>query len=71
MEKEKLTPHYIGKKLQSQYTLPRDTMGVDEAIEATKEWAIREYDYVMRVNKPSNEWLEELDKAIKDIANQD
>lgn len=70
MENEKLTPHYIREKLQSQYIRHRNTknMGVDEAIEATKQWAIREYGYVMGVSKPPNEWQDRLDKVVREIA---
>lgn len=72
MEIEKLTPHYIEVKLRSQYIQHRSTLklGVAEAIDTTKNWAVREYQYAWGVSKPSNEWLEELDKIIRDIANE-
>ncbi len=72
MEKEKLTPLYIEEKLKSKYLYYRNSLklGTTNAMEATKNWAVQEYKYVWGVSKPSNEWLEELDKAIRDIAKE-
>jgi hypothetical protein len=73
MNETKLIPHYIQTRLESKYLYYKDSLKLEatKTIEATKEWAISEYRYIWDVGTLSNEWLEELDIIIKEIATKE